>query len=178
MTTNIVFRCNVSSHPVATIAWLKGDAPLPSNSARVFTSQGGEKLHIDDVRPSDAGRYTCVAENYVGRANESATLRVIVPARITSTAEIVEAIRYRKAFLPCASQGLPSPTTTWYRFGKEVVRDDVELLPDGTLRIDNLVTGDRGDYECVVTNEGGNDTKTVRLDVHCKFKFKSQKLLF
>lgn len=149
--------------------WMKNNVVLPSNSTRVFTSKEGTRLHVDDARPVDTGTYRCVAENYVGQASESAMLRVIVPARITTIADRMTAIRDQEGFLPCTSEGIPSPTTRWYRNGEELAADDVELLPDGTLRIGTVETADKGDYTCIVSNEGGNDSRIIQLDVHCKY---------
>eukprot|EP00118_Oscarella_pearsei_P016938 m.165733 g.165733 ORF g.165733 m.165733 type:complete len:5158 (+) comp38902_c0_seq1:154-15627(+) len=160
---NAVLRCVVTAHPEATITWRKDGFALVSN-LRVAVSSDGQKLRIDDARPTDSGEYSCLAENYVGVVSESAVLRVNVPPRVVSTVNEVKVIRHGIGRLPCQSEGIPPPMTEWYRNGQPV-GNDIEILPNGTLRFKDLETTESGPYVCVVRNEAGNDTITVFLDV-------------
>ena len=89
--------------------------------------------------------------------------------KIVSDVDVVEALLNSTALLPCGANGHPSPQIEWQRGGTSVGAVlPYNVLPNGTLRIDDLEQADSGLYRCVASNVVGNDSKTIQLDVHCK----------
>lgn len=73
---NVTWRCRATAEPEARFRWQKDGVDL-AESASISITRDGSELTVLDLRPDDAGRYTCVAVNYVGSVNASAELHVI-----------------------------------------------------------------------------------------------------
>ncbi|XP_077993253.1 protogenin-like [Glandiceps talaboti] len=72
------FRCEAKGVPKPTITWLKNGEPVYLNGRiRTITEDNGELL-ISSVRngKEDSGIYECIAENFHGRVQASARLKV------------------------------------------------------------------------------------------------------
>lgn len=52
-------------YPEPKVYWAKDGRPISLPTNRIKLVPGGS-LRINDVRPNDAGRYTCIAENTIG----------------------------------------------------------------------------------------------------------------
>ena len=86
-----------------------------------------------------------------------------------SDIDLVEGLVGSAALLPCVTHGHPSPQVNWQRQGVIIgAIPPYSILPNGTLRIDNLQQANNGSYRCVASNVVGTDSKTVQLNVHCK----------
>lgn len=72
---SINIDCVANGHPKPHIAWLFNGERILLNE-RLSIRQNGS-ISITDVRESDAGQYTCVAENIHGKVNTSAVLEVM-----------------------------------------------------------------------------------------------------
>jgi len=72
-----VFFCSVSGNPVAKVTWTKVNGSLLNDRIKV-TSDG--LIDIKNVRPEDAGKYKCMAQNPLGNDEEVITL--IVQSRL------------------------------------------------------------------------------------------------
>lgn len=68
-----VLKCIVDGHPAPKVKWSKIDSLLPVGSRVIEPSKA---LEIGNVKPEDAGLYSCSAENLLGSANASTTLNV------------------------------------------------------------------------------------------------------
>uniref|UniRef100_A0A3P9MR32 Ig-like domain-containing protein n=1 Tax=Oryzias latipes TaxID=8090 RepID=A0A3P9MR32_ORYLA len=66
---DIRLRVSVSGHPKPVLTWYHNDELLPPSEAQ---ESGG--LWIRDCRTTDAGLYTCLATNELGKASCSAVL--------------------------------------------------------------------------------------------------------
>ena len=64
---SIEIRClPPDGEPRPTVRWLKDATPLDKSNQRMLVSHEGSLL-INEVRSSDAGNYTCIAENVAGK---------------------------------------------------------------------------------------------------------------
>ncbi|XP_063162631.1 immunoglobulin superfamily member 10 [Candoia aspera] len=75
------------------------------------------------------------------------------------------------AFIPCEARGNPQPTIRWTKISagadasKNKHDNRFEILPNGTLSIQNVSIQDRGQYLCVAANQQGSDKLLVTLSV-------------
>ena len=80
--TSISFSCEAIGEPTPSISWHFNDVLInPSTKyllviASVVPGSLGSSLIILNLLPSDAGTYTCYAENVVGNDNSSGILTV------------------------------------------------------------------------------------------------------
>ena len=73
--SDVEFACDVYGNPPPAIEWLKnGEVIISSNYFQV--SDGGRRLNILGLVPSDQGMYQCLAENDVGSIQASARLSI------------------------------------------------------------------------------------------------------
>lgn len=86
---------------------------------------------------------------------------------IEYTNPYVKVIEGETAELECnILVGKPKPKISWLRNGGLVRETDRLLLQDGNkIIITNAMEEDDGDYVCVASNIGGNETYNVNLDV-------------
>lgn len=87
--------------------------------------------------------------------------------------KVDETVRYqegRLAFMHCRVQGIPRPSVEWLVDGEPAESVDVRysVLNEGTLRISDLRRSDAGTYQCIATNEGGEQHKSTTLQVLCE----------
>ena len=73
----VILECIAVGNPRPTIVWLHRGEPLKLDGRRRRLENNNQKLIITNVQQSDSGRYTCVAENEIGRDRISAYLLVI-----------------------------------------------------------------------------------------------------
>ncbi|XP_026520907.1 immunoglobulin superfamily member 10 [Notechis scutatus] len=76
------------------------------------------------------------------------------------------------AFIPCEASGNPKPTIHWTKIsaGADASKNRhasnrFEILPNGTLSIQNVNIQDRGQYLCMAANQQGSDKLLVTLSV-------------
>ncbi|XP_040085931.1 protein sidekick-1 [Oryx dammah] len=167
-----VLRCEVSGAPRPAIVWSRGSHILASGSVRVprfmLLESGG--LQIAPVFIQDAGNYTCQAANSEGSLNASATLTVWNRTSIVTPPEDRVVIKGTTATLHCGATHDPriSLRYVWKKDNVVIAPSSssrVVVEKDGSLLISQTWSGDIGDYTCGVISEGGNDSRTARLEV-------------
>uniref|UniRef100_A0A8C3WNQ8 Contactin-3 n=1 Tax=Catagonus wagneri TaxID=51154 RepID=A0A8C3WNQ8_9CETA len=77
----IIIPCQPRAAPKAVVLWSKGTEIL-FNSSRVTVTPDGT-LIIRNISRSDEGKYTCFAENFMGKANSTGVLSVRDATKIT-----------------------------------------------------------------------------------------------
>ncbi|ELK03326.1 Contactin-2 [Pteropus alecto] len=77
----VIIPCQPRSAPKAVVLWSKGTEILV-NSSRVTVTPDGT-LIIRNISRSDEGKYTCFAENFMGKANSTGILSVRDATKIT-----------------------------------------------------------------------------------------------
>ncbi|XP_075532272.1 obscurin isoform X7 [Dermacentor variabilis] len=171
------------------IQWLKDGRPVrPSDRVRPEEKPDGTiRLHIDDVKPEDAGRYSVVAKNPDGETASEAD--------VTTKPEKPGAKQQKPAFEKeleptTLTEGKPArleaklapgsnPTSVkWLKDGRPIrpsSRVKPEEKPDGTLSlvIDDVRPEDAGTFCVVAENDAGKaeseaDVKTAEPDKYRK----------
>ncbi|POI33585.1 hypothetical protein CIB84_002663 [Bambusicola thoracicus] len=77
----VIIPCQPRAAPKATVLWTKG-TELLTNSSRVTITADGT-LILQNISKSDEGKYTCFAENFMGKANSTGILSVRDATKIT-----------------------------------------------------------------------------------------------
>ena len=76
--------------------------------------------------------------------------------------------------LVCSFTGIPAPDVHWEKDGSVFPLGEGRRVTNSTrrsqLEINSLALSDAGVYTCSVTNVAGVDTRSVTLEVGCKFK--------
>lgn len=63
-------------YPYLHILYTLSDSPLSVSVSVIKLESGGKVLHIKEARVEDAGKYTCVATNAAGEAQQNIRLSV------------------------------------------------------------------------------------------------------
>ncbi|XP_077190805.1 contactin-2 isoform X2 [Paroedura picta] len=77
----IIIHCQPRSAPKSVILWTKGTELLHNSPSITITPDG--TLIIQNISKSDEGKYTCFAENFMGKANSTGILSVRDATKIT-----------------------------------------------------------------------------------------------
>ncbi|XP_058511180.1 papilin [Ochotona princeps] len=77
----------------------------------------------------------------------------------------VEVSAGQQARLSCRAEGFPPPTIEWHRDGQLLSSPRHQLLPDGSLVINQVAVEDGGFYACVAFNGQDRDQRWVQLRV-------------
>ncbi|XP_046998510.1 muscle M-line assembly protein unc-89-like [Schistocerca americana] len=144
------------------VTWLHEDRPLPQDDRFQLVREGG--FFCVDVAPvtvHDSGRWTCLAENAIGRSCCSCTLNVLVP-KAYKPPEFVEPLRALLSAagtvsLECKVVGVPTPALRWLKDGKEIRAGDVLALTADPASL--------GTYTCEASNCMGRATSSSRVIV-------------
>lgn len=110
-------HCDAEGIPEPTIFWLKDDQQL-KYTARINLATDNKTLNIDHIKETDAGSYTCVAENILGSYEAHAKVEVIglnAPPVLVFEPYDLDAIPGTTIEMPCGAEGDPPPTVKCFR---------------------------------------------------------------
>ena len=98
---------------------------------------------------------------------------IAVPPIIDEGHTKIQAIVNNGAVLPCDSQGLPEPVTTWEKDGEIFPTTGLrhQMQRFGSLEFVSVRLEDAGIYRCTASNEAGNVSREIQLDVQGKDSF-------
>ncbi|VDI06743.1 neuronal cell adhesion molecule, partial [Mytilus galloprovincialis] len=152
-TTNVYLTCQTSGKPDPIVTWYKETQQI--TGGRYQTQTNGD-LFISKIVLSDAGNFTCVAENEEGSATYWGIL--IVRSDLENMADT-------DAKFTCSGttdfEEVANLRVYWLKDGKEITTNDQRMttnVQDNSLTISGTISRDSGLYTCVVTN--GLDTET------------------
>ncbi|XP_047443825.1 hemicentin-1 isoform X2 [Mugil cephalus] len=164
-----VLECIVSGVPPPRVTWRKHGAILSGNNPRYTFAEDGS-LHIHSAQVTDTGRYLCMATNQAGTQRKRVDLQVYVPPSIADSRTNVTVIVNVQTTLSCEATGIPKPTVSWTKNGRTINTDQNQnmyrLLSSGSLVVIAPTVEDTAVYECVVSNEAGEDSRSINLTVN------------
>uniref|UniRef100_A0A8C5LUX6 Contactin 2 n=1 Tax=Leptobrachium leishanense TaxID=445787 RepID=A0A8C5LUX6_9ANUR len=109
----VIIPCNPRAAPTPVIMWSKG-TELLHNSSRVTVTANGT-LILKNLSRSDEGKYTCFAENFMGKSNSTGILSVREATKITLAPSGSDINQGENVTLQCHASHDPSMdlTFTW-----------------------------------------------------------------
>ncbi|KAL1128888.1 hypothetical protein AAG570_013422 [Ranatra chinensis] len=154
-------------NPEPSLIWKKNGHNIDlENSDRVRVVDGGN-LMIREVRPSDEGKYQCVAQNIAGlRETPPATLTVHVKPFFNKEPSGITAVAEQSVEFQCKVGGDPSPKILWRREDGKMPVGRARITDDKSLRIEHVLPDDEGVYICDATNIVGSISARATLTVH------------
>ncbi|KAK1804810.1 hypothetical protein P4O66_003652 [Electrophorus voltai] len=169
MNQPVVLECVVSGVPAPHVTWRKHGAILSGNSHRYRFAEDGS-LHIHSAQVTDTGRYLCMATNPAGTQRKRVDLQVYVPPSIAEGPTNVTVMVNVQTTLSCEATGIPKPSVIWTKDTHPLHTDQNQnmyrLLSSGSLIVIAPTVEDTALYECVVSNEAGQESRAIRLTIH------------
>uniref|UniRef100_A0A3Q1B6M5 Hemicentin-1 n=1 Tax=Amphiprion ocellaris TaxID=80972 RepID=A0A3Q1B6M5_AMPOC len=162
-------ECISSGVPPPSITWLKDGRPVDTTKEHLKLESAGRTLKITEARLEDSGRYTCLATNAAGEAQQHIRLSVHEPPSIPYSGEIINQtiLSGFPTELECKATGSPLPAITWYKDGRPLTSAaGVTMLKRSqVLEIERAQLSDAGIYRCVAVNLAGVAEISHRLQV-------------
>ena len=155
--------CRASGIPFPTIEWFYGDQRIGA-SLNHEISENGTLLQIKNIQGKDAGRYSCVAKNKVGRAEADVFLDVIEAPIIVDVPREIKIIEGHDKTIKCNVKGKPTPEITWRKDGEHIEH----LGSSGSenyIHISRAKLKDAGHYTCIATNRVGDKRHNIQVHV-------------
>ncbi|KAJ8673219.1 hypothetical protein QAD02_004481 [Eretmocerus hayati] len=188
--------CVAQGKPRPAVRWLKDDHELTDDHSlykvitypseghgRVVTVNstlsflGNARPETDKIIANDRGKYTCVFENEVKRAESEMMLKVEHAPIVVNMYDKVANNLYETANVTCKVQAYPKPEFHW-SFGSNIAplqgsvsdghyeistTSDNDDVYTSVLRISGIRDTDYGDYFCKAANANGMITSMIKL---------------
>jgi len=161
-----VLKCTVDGHPPPKVTWSKIKSSLPVGRYMIGPSTA---LIIRNVKPEDAGFYSCSAKNLLGSTNASAPLKVQFAPRLLMSSNRLMAEEGQNITIACSATGQPQPSITWSKLNGGLLHRTV--VKNGSFKISNVKRKDGGAYVCKVKNSLGTAEGVVQMMIYSRLRF-------
>lgn len=169
------FSCRVvSGAPYPTLTWSRKDGrPLSSRTIEDYPGV----ITIQEAGLDDEGQYECRAENSAGFTTVTATLEINESPVITLYPNRTQltVVENDEISIQCTATGKPTPTVTFKYPERARVDDRIGSRLDDPrpysqqsqafVSIYKAKRTDAGVYECIATNEAGQDIRYIQVAV-------------
>ncbi|XP_055948498.1 hemicentin-1-like isoform X2 [Argiope bruennichi] len=170
---SLVIKCPVSGHPKPIITWLRDSDVIPLHSSpHIHFSDDFQQLHLKQASLKDAGKYSCIAGNEVGTAEQDFKIDVQVPPKLENLHDIpknLSATLNKPITISCPVSGIPPPLVKWSKDGKPLrVESNPNIMLSVNshhLKIFRTQVSDVGTYTCKAVNDAGKIEKEFHLEV-------------
>nr|XP_005290755.1 hemicentin-1 isoform X1 [Chrysemys picta bellii] len=166
----MTLQCVANGIPSPSITWLKDGQPVNTARGNIRLESSGRILQIAKALLEDAGRYTCVATNAAGEAQQHIRLHVHEPPSLEHAGKMLNetVVVNNPIHLECKASGNPLPTITWYKDSHPLTSAaSVTFLNRGQIvQLDSAQISDTGIYKCVAVNTAGTAELFYNLQVH------------
>ncbi|XP_074858281.1 hemicentin-1 isoform X2 [Carettochelys insculpta] len=166
----MTLQCVTNGIPNPSITWLKDGQPVNTAKGNIQLESSARILQIAKAVLEDAGRYTCVATNAAGEAQQHIQLHVHEPPRLQDAGKMLNetVVVNNPVHLECKASGNPLPVITWYKDNQLLTSAaSVTFLNRGQIvQLDSVQISDTGIYKCVAVNAAGTAELFYSLRVH------------
>ncbi|XP_072280968.1 neurofascin isoform X18 [Pyxicephalus adspersus] len=158
--------CPFFGSPIPTLRWFKNGQGSNLDGGNYRVHENGT-LEISTVRKEDQGKYTCVATNILGNAENTVKLEVKEPTRIVKGPEDQIARRGSTVRLDCRIRSDPTLrlTVTWMKDDTQLYIGNRMKREDDGLTIFGVAEKDQGAYTCVAKTELDQDFAKAYLTI-------------
>ncbi|XP_069093155.1 hemicentin-2 isoform X1 [Pleurodeles waltl] len=164
----VTLTCEALGTPRPALSWVKDGEPFTLRN-NLITNGLGTRLHLEHVRASDAGLYSCVAVNPAGKVSKHFRLSVMAPPQIEGSSQATDVYLAVNATLEltCNVAGIPTPTVTWEKDGVPLSSPGGGARAGKILRIEQVQMEDAGFYVCLARSPAGDASRGfwVRMQV-------------
>jgi len=180
-----IFKCTVDANPISekTVRWVKSDDEKFIFDGRTQMDYDGDltfTLILKNVRKSDRGEFSCVANNQLVNSRnhtKKAVLKVNFKPEIRNFPRFSKfaQILMHQIDLKCVAYGYPNVSIFWRKAGENLDSESYLFNNDGkakkigystwesTLTIESVLNYHYTTYQCVAKNELGTDTFNISL---------------
>ncbi|XP_009575209.1 PREDICTED: hemicentin-1-like, partial [Fulmarus glacialis] len=166
----VTLQCIANGIPSPSITWLKDGQPVNTARGNIRLESSGRILQVVKALLEDAGRYTCVATNAAGEAQQHVRLHVHEPPSLEDAGKMLNetVVVNNPIHLECRASGSPLPAITWYKDNRPLTSAaSATFLNRGqVLQIEGAQISDTGVYKCVAVNTAGTAELFYSLQVH------------
>ncbi|NWS69843.1 TITIN protein, partial [Crotophaga sulcirostris] len=164
------FECQVVGTPEIHITWyLDGNEVSDQAKYGISFIDGLATLKVTQARVSDSGIYVCEARNDAGSESCSVELKVKEPPTFVRELRPTEVVKGLEATLECEVTGTPPFEVKWLKNNKEMFSSKKYAISTKesvfTLNVTNCDVSDVGEYQCIISNEGGSCSCSTRLSL-------------
>lgn len=158
-----------SGFPQPTYTWSKDNQLVVPDHNRL--AMAGGNLLLRSTMIQDVGKYTCVATNKFGSSSSTVILTVNAPlsAHVEPAEQTIDV--GEEAVFNCTVYGNPVSSVRWFKDGELVEGNARVYFPTRqSLRVRSVQRGDRGMYQCIVSNDEDDEAQgTAQLELGGKF---------
>ncbi|NP_001360633.1 Ig-like domain-containing protein [Caenorhabditis elegans] len=163
--TTLEIPCRTEGIPPPEISWFLDGKPILEMPGVTY-KQGDLSLRIDNIKPNQEGRYTCVAENKAGRAEQDTYVEISEPPRVVMASEVMRVVEGRQTTIRCEVFGNPEPVVNWLKDGEPYTSDLLQFSTKlSYLHLRETTLADGGTYTCIATNKAGESQTTTDVEV-------------
>ncbi|XP_063600047.1 hemicentin-1-like [Penaeus indicus] len=173
---SVTLTCRTRGHPRPQVAWVgdQGKVLTEEEMARsgFDLQEEGESLVIKKVDGAHEGRYTCIASNTAGSAEETFNLQVLLPPviQVPEQGAVLGVVQGSSVTLTCIVDARPPATLSWQKNGQTLdsSRDPFLHVTAGgdSLSFLRVQPQHAANYTCVASSAAGQDSLTYDLNVN------------
>ena len=159
---NITIACNATGLPQPRVTWSRAVGNLPKH--RTVVTNG--VMTIYKLTKKDGGVYICDVKNILGSTSDTVQLIVFSPLKFeVSPSQYATPAIGCALSLPCVPKSSLRTTITWKKDGKSPLPIDSNVLPNGTMVLQNIKKSHEGTYTCTATNALATIHAKVKVNV-------------
>jgi len=142
--SSVNISCTATGKPDPEVSWIRNGQIKSSGRSTAY-------LNFDQIKRTEDGLYTCMANNSAGTKSHKEILVVRYQAKILSVSLSAAKSWIGQAMtLKCVSDGVPTPTLTWYK--PEGNEPNKVTAKESTVKVTITDDQDFGEYKCVAYN--------------------------
>uniref|UniRef100_A0A8C4MYF0 Ig-like domain-containing protein n=1 Tax=Equus asinus asinus TaxID=83772 RepID=A0A8C4MYF0_EQUAS len=164
------FECQITGTPEIRVSWyLDGNEITAIRKHGISFVDGLATFQISGARVENSGTYVCEARNDAGTASCSIQLKVKEPPSFIRELQPVEVVKDSDVELECEVMGTSPFEVTWLKNNREIRSSKKYTLSDRVsvfyLHITKCDPSDTGEYQCIISNEGGSCSCSARVSL-------------